>query len=199
MEVNWATPLYEFLWQCNASPLAKEVLDCGAGGEHPPLSIFHQAGYRTFGIELVRRSLMEAREFCARTGMALNILQGDMRRIPFASGAFSFIYSFNAIFFMKKADIDAAMAEIERVLKPGGLCFVNILSTDDPDRKTYNEDGRRIFGTPGFSYHEDDEADVYFANFELLRKEKRRVGKLYQKDWLTQVTLEYIAQKKGWK
>jgi len=120
-----------------------------------------------------------------------------MRRIPFASGAFSFVYSFNAIFFMKKADIAAAMAEINRVLKPAGLCFVNFLSADDPERNTYNEDGGRIFGTPGFSYHDDDEADIYYANFDLLRKEKRRVEKLYQKDWLTQVTLEYIARKKG--
>ena len=35
IEVIWATPLYEFLRQCNVSSLAKKVLDCGAAGEYP--------------------------------------------------------------------------------------------------------------------------------------------------------------------
>jgi hypothetical protein len=47
MEITWATPLYEFLRQCNASPLAKKILDCGAGGARPPLSLFHHHGYET--------------------------------------------------------------------------------------------------------------------------------------------------------
>ena len=42
VEVTWATPLYKFLRLCNASPLAEEVLDCGAGGSNPPLSLFYQ-------------------------------------------------------------------------------------------------------------------------------------------------------------
>jgi hypothetical protein len=35
IDVIWATPLYEFLRQCNASPLEKTILDCGAGGSSP--------------------------------------------------------------------------------------------------------------------------------------------------------------------
>lgn len=196
MEINRATPLYEFLRQCNASPLPKTVLDCGAGREAPPLSIFHQQGYRTYGIEIDPRSLVEAWKFCAESGMTLNILPGDMRQLPFAAGILSFAYSFNAIFFMKKSDIALAMSEIERVMKPSGLCFVNFLSVEEPERNKFNEAGRKQFDTPGFSYHEDNEADAYFANFEILRKEKRRVEKAYEGSKLIQVTLEYIAKKK---
>jgi ubiquinone/menaquinone biosynthesis C-methylase UbiE len=57
--------------------------------------------------------------------MPLNIFLGDMRNIPFASESFSFVFSFNAIFFMTKADVAIARHEIERVLKPNGLCYVN--------------------------------------------------------------------------
>lgn len=196
MEINWATPLYEFLRQCNASPLPKEILDCGAGGDQPPLSIFSQSGYRTWGIEIFERALAGAKKFCLQTGMALNILQGDISCLPFANSSFSFAYSYNAIFFNSKPDIADIMSEIERVLRRQGLCFVNFLSVDDPDRNVFCPEARQRFRNEGFSYHEDDEGDVYFANFELLRKEKRIVEKFDQGKQWKQVTLEYIARKR---
>jgi SAM-dependent methyltransferase len=196
MEVNWATPLYEFLRQCNASSLPKEVLDCGAGGDQPPLSLFHQCGYKTFGIEIAEAALAEAMKFSAETGIELNIFQGNMRWLPFVSLSFSFVYSYNAIFFNSKIDIANIMLEIERVLRRGGLCFVNFLSVDDPDRKIFCDSARQRFHLDGFSYHEDTEADIYFANFDILRKEKRFVEKLYHGDRIKQVTVEYIALKR---
>jgi SAM-dependent methyltransferase len=196
MGVNWATPLYEFLRQCNASHLTKEVLDCGAGGNQPPLSMFCQYGYKTFGIEISERALAEAKHFCEETGMALNILRGNMRHLPFADTSFSFTYSYNAIFFNSKPDIASIMSEIERVLRSDGLCFVNFLSVDDPDRNIFCSEAKQRFHNEGFSYHEDDEADAYFANFELLRKEKRSVEKFDQGKRRKQVTLEYIARKR---
>jgi len=195
-EINWATPLYEFLRQCNGSPLAKEVLDCGAGGDQPPLSIFHQAGYKTCGIEIAEGPLAEARKFCAETGMELNIIQGNMRWLPLENQSFSFAYSYNAIFFNSKTDIAAIMQEIERVLRRGGLCFVNFLSVDDPDRNIFCEAARQRFHHEGFSYHEDTEADIHFVNFDILRKEKRFVEKLHHGEQIKQVTIEYIAMKR---
>jgi ubiquinone/menaquinone biosynthesis C-methylase UbiE len=196
MEVNWATPLYDFLRQCNASPLPKEVLDCGAGGDQPPLSIFAQSGYRTFGIEINPRSLAQAQEFSRTAGMPLNILQGNMRFLPFAEASFSFAYSYNAIFFNSKPDIRVILREIWRVLRRGGLCYVNFLSVDDPERNVFCPEGRQIFHNKGFSYFNDGEAEAYFAGFEILRKEKRFLEKIFEGRWLKQITLEYIGIKK---
>ena len=109
IKVSWATPLYEFLRQCNANSMGRTVLDCGAGGSEPPLSSFYQYGYRTFGIEIAKGPLEQAREFCRDNGMSLNIFAGDMRRIPFADETFSNVYSYNAIIFMTKPDIEIAM------------------------------------------------------------------------------------------
>lgn len=67
MEIIWATPLYEFLRQCNESPLEKVVLDCGAGGSPPPLSIFYQFGYKTFGVEIEEEVLTKANQSVKRT------------------------------------------------------------------------------------------------------------------------------------
>ena len=198
IEISWATPLCEFLRQCEASPLEKKILDCGAGGAQPPLSLFYQYGYRTYGVEILEENLAKAQQFCRDQGMALNILRGDMRDISFASEAFSFVYSFNAIFFMTKPDVVKAMKEIERVLRHGGLCYVNFKSVDDPDRRPFCETApwRRLLSSEGFALHEDDEADAYFANFDILRKEKQGIDKRHGSDRLRQVLIEYIAQKK---
>ena len=199
MEVIWATPLYEFLRRCNLSSLPKEVLDCGAGGSNPPLSLFYQSGYRTYGIEIAQEALMSAQQFCTENQMALNIIGGDMRRIPFPKEKFSFVYSYNAIDFMTKPDIAISMKEITRVLKPGGLCYVNFLSVDDaeswePFCKT--ADANDLLKSEGFAHFEDDEADVFFEAYEIVRKEKRFVDKLWQDRRLKQADVEYIARKK---
>lgn len=191
-KVIWATPLYRFLRECNASPLEKTVLDCGAGGEDPPLQLFYDYGYETCGIEAAENPLKQAEDFCRKNKVELNILKGDMRRIPFKNESFNFVYSFNAIFFMTKEDIASAMKEIERVLGPNGLCFVNFLSVDDPKRNTFC---KPFLGSTGFSYHEDDEPDEYFQNFEIIHKEKRIARKLWESKYLVHADIDYIARK----
>ncbi len=197
-EIIWATPLYEFLRQCNASPLERRVLDCGAGGSEPPLSLFYQYGYETYGIEIATEALDKASQFCRDKGMPLNVFRGDMRTIPFASESFSFVYSFNAIMFMTKPDIARSVREMERVLKPEGLLYVNFVSVDEPDKGPFCETApaRLLLKSERFAQHEDNEADAFFEAFEILRKEKRFEDRLHGSGRSLQVYVEYIARKR---
>jgi ubiquinone/menaquinone biosynthesis C-methylase UbiE len=196
-EVIRATPLYEFLRQCNESALPRTVLDCGAGGPHPPLALFHDYGYSTCGIEIQEEALWKAQQYCAEKKVLLNIFRGDMRAIPFGSQTFSFVYSYNAIFFMTKPDIERSVKEIIRVLKPGGLCYVNFKSVDDPDDRPFCESAfaRHLLHSERFAKHADDEADACFGSLKIVRKEKRREDKVHGTGRLVQVYIEYIAQK----
>jgi ubiquinone/menaquinone biosynthesis C-methylase UbiE len=115
-----------------------------------------------------------------------------MRHLPFRSESFSFVYSYNAIFFMTKENIAVAIKEIERVLKPNGLCFVNFLSIDDPERNTFC---KPFLGSTGFSYHEDNEAEQYFGDFTIIHKEKGIIKKLWKSKYLEQADIDYIAKK----
>ncbi|UCD06174.1 MAG: class I SAM-dependent methyltransferase [candidate division WOR-3 bacterium] len=200
-EIIWATPLYEFLRQCSLTSLDRTVLDCGAGSHGdrpPPLLLFYQQGYATYGIEINDEPLLHAKKFCADNGIPLNIFRGDMRRIPFADRTFSFVYSYNAIFFMTKTDVAVAMHEIKRVLRPKGLCFVNFLSVDDPDRRPFRKDNSasRLLGSRRFSRFRDGEADIYFRGFDILLKEKRIIEKLYEGRRLKQAYIDYIARRR---
>lgn len=196
MEVNWATPLYEFLRRCNADPLPKTVLDCGAGGSQPPLSIFYSSGYFTAGIEIASGPLDEAQEYCLKNKMHLNIIGGDMRCIPFGKESFSFVYTFNAIDFMSKPEVLIAIKEITRVLRPGGLFYVNFISVDDEETwDPFNERGQKLFRNDVFSHYEDDEADIYFEEYQIQRKEKRLTDKLWQGRLTKRAEIEYILRK----
>ena len=197
--VSWATPLYEFLRQCEASPLDRRVLDCGAGGDRPPLSLFHRHGYRTYGIEIANEALDSAQQFCRQHGTPLHVFRGDMRHVPFSSESFSFVYSYNAISFMTKPDIGLAMAEMARVLKPEGLLYVNFESVDDPNREPFSPTGpaQELLKSERFAQFEDDEADAYFQEFQILRKEKRIYERWFDGRMIKNADMEYIARKQS--
>jgi ubiquinone/menaquinone biosynthesis C-methylase UbiE len=199
IEIIWATPLYEFLRRCNASPLPKVVLDCGAGGSPPPLSLFYQYGYKTYGVEIAEKPLADAQRYGAENSMSLNIIRGDMRRIPFRKESFSFVYSYNAIDFMTKPDIAVSMREITRVLKPDGLCYVNFLSVDDAETwEPFCETApvKDLLKSERFAHFKDNEADAYFFDFQVVRKEKRLIDKLWEGKIRRRAKVEYIARKK---
>ncbi len=45
IEVYKQIPLYRFLDYCNGHNKGNMILDCGAGGNQPPLSLFYENGY----------------------------------------------------------------------------------------------------------------------------------------------------------
>jgi SAM-dependent methyltransferase len=200
-----AIQLYTFLNHCNDSSLPKEVMDCGAGcptGYEPPLLRFHEHGYTTHGLEILEERVAVVRRFCAERGIDLDVRQGDMRDLHFPDESMSFVYSYNTIFHMTKADMARAMREIERVLRPEGLCFVNFMSVDDSACGTGEEVGPGEFrqieagGEVIHTFHEDEEADVYFAHFTVLHKEKRILDRRWDDgDTVRQAYIDYIARK----
>ncbi|WP_082650925.1 class I SAM-dependent methyltransferase [Paenibacillus etheri] len=100
MELFKQIPLYRFLELCNESGMEKSILDCGAGGDTPPLSLFANYGYATYGIEMNVEQMNRANQFATDRGQNLNIQQGDMRQLAISDESMSFVYSYNSIFHM---------------------------------------------------------------------------------------------------
>ncbi len=201
-EVFRQTQLYTFLLYCERYQLNKKVLDCGAGGDLPPLAIFKEQGYETFGIEISDEQIRRSKEFEEKYHMNLNIKKGNMMNIPFEDEVFSYVYSYNSIFHMSKDDIRKVLEEICRVLKKGGLTFVNFASIND-DRATIGEkvrEGEYLQEELGekilHSYFDINEAEEYFKGFKVIYKENRiRSG--YRRDGLKiqKGYIDYILEK----
>ena len=192
-------PLYRFLAICNDKCSGKKVLDCGAGGNQPPLSLFSNYGYETYGIENNSSQIDAANNFSKSIGQFLNIIEGDMRSLPYKDSSFDVAYSYNSIFHMRKVDIRKSILEIRRVLKKEGLLFVNFLSIDDSECGSGVAVGENEFeqceeGTVIHSYFNDNEADHYFADMSLIHKEKRIVERYFRGELVKQGFIDYIVQ-----
>lgn len=197
------TQLYKFLSYCNNNEIAleKSVLDCGAGGNCPPLALFSEYGYKTYGIEFKDSQIEKAKKFSEEHNVELNITKGDIRKLPFEDETISYIYSYNTIFHMKKKDILKAVKEIKRVLKPGGICFINFLTINDENfgrgekvgkgEFLQVEDGEKIV----HAYYDIGEAEEYFKDMKIIFKENRVLERIFEGENIKQGYVDYIVQK----
>lgn len=196
-------PLYRFIMFCNETTMNKTVLDCGAGGECPPLSLFSEYGYETHGIEFNSKQLEEANRYANKKGQNLNIQKGDMRKLNFENESFSFVYSYNSVFHMTKADVLKSINEMKRVLKPEGLLFVNFLTTKDLRCGTGVDIGENQYEQMDdnipviHSYFEEDEPDMYFEDMKILYKESRVLERIYEGKKIRQGFVDYIVKKRA--
>jgi ubiquinone/menaquinone biosynthesis C-methylase UbiE len=198
--IVWPSPVNTFLRVITYGreelgfPAEKKILDCAAGGSRPPLGLFYEHGFETWGIDLSDEQFERARAFCTEHGMEINIQKGDMRDIPFEDESFDYVYEFYSLCHLTKAGTALAIKEMMRVLRKGGLCFLGFMSVD-----CWPIMGRRI-GDGEFRLIEhgqevthtvygDDEADKYFAGLEIIQKDKiktwfkGRMAGLSQEDW----------------
>jgi SAM-dependent methyltransferase len=99
----------------------KRVLEIGCG-QGADLSRFVLAGACAYGCDLTPKHCRISRDFVAALGGKTATAQADARRLPYASESFDLVYSFGVLLLVD--DLEAAVSEIRRVLKPGGRVIV---------------------------------------------------------------------------
>lgn len=196
--------LFTFLLYCNGQGLEKNILDCGAGGMLPPLALFKEHGYETAGIDISEKAIERADKFQSEHGIKLNITKGDMKELLYEDNSFSFCYSYNTIFHMSKEDIKKSLVEMKRVLVPGGLMFVNFVSTTDercgigeeerPGEYYEMEHGEKVL----HSYFDENDGEELFEQLGLKRiyKEfRKRIVPKRDGGFITLGYIDYIVEK----
>lgn len=118
---------------------AKRVLDLGCGPGNSTVQVANALGRGVFGLDYARAMLHRAR---ARSG-ALPLVCGDGTRLPIRSATLDAV-TFHSVLYLLP-DRRAALAEVARVLRPGGR--VALL---EPQAGTANTIGGivRAMGTP---------------------------------------------------
>lgn len=194
-----ALPLYNFIKYCEASDLERNVIDCGAGGSFPPLALFHSFGYEVFGIDNSVEQIEAANVYEDEHGIDLNIELADMTNIPRADASHSFLYSYNTSVHMPKSEFVRAISEFKRVVKPGGLIFINFLSYDCD---TYGV-GIKISEGVYVSYSDDtqfihytnDELNDLLSGFEIVYHEKKTISRKMDNEVIKSGFYDYILKK----
>ncbi len=143
----------------------KRILDIGSGPGRDGL-ILQEAGKDMICLdasaEMVKLSIERG----------LESIVGDFDNLPFPKESFDAVWSYTALLHTPKASIQAALAEIKRVLKPGGIFGLGLI---EGDTEQYRE-SLGVNMPRWFSYYTKEEIErlalihtfnlVYFDSFK---------------------------------
>ncbi len=114
----------------------RDVLEVGSGAGQCSRWVAARGG-RAVGLDLSMRQLQHSRRIDDATGVPVPSVLGTATALPFRDGSFDVVFSsFGALQFI--ADLDVAVAETARVLRPGGRYAFSIthptrwMFPDDP-------------------------------------------------------------------
>ncbi len=103
----------------------QRVLEAGCGTGHFAKLAAERYGFHVFPADLEWEGLRHGR----RLGVA-RLTQSDITALPFASGVFDMAISLDVIVHLERGAEAAAIAELARVLEPGGLLIVRVAALD---------------------------------------------------------------------
>ncbi|MFO7955956.1 MAG: class I SAM-dependent methyltransferase [Candidatus Brocadiia bacterium] len=106
-------------------------LGCGDGGN---LVFFAEQGFAVSGLDYAPTALRLAREWLAREALEGDLRSGDMRDLPWPADTFDAVISVKVINHNTAAGVEATIAEVKRVLRPGGYFFATVASHPPPER-----------------------------------------------------------------
>ncbi len=100
-------------------PRGQRILEvgCGRGNAFPSLHRLCAPAYLA-GLDVDETLLADAAEAIANRDLPVDLVHGDVRRIPFVDGCFDVVLDFGTCYHV--ADRAPALAEIARVLRRGG-------------------------------------------------------------------------------
>lgn len=170
-------------------PAAATVLDvgCGLGRNTRYLA---ELGHHMAGIDIAPTAVEQTRAACAELGVAFDGKVSDFTHLPWPDAHFDAAFTVATIHHHLRAGIVQALAEVRRVLKPGGLFYADFPHTGtlaysrnvedvaagllvevEPntfvDENNTMQDDEDAF----LPHHFCDEADLHdlLAGFELVR------------------------------
>jgi SAM-dependent methyltransferase len=124
-------------------PRGGDVLDvpCGFGRHSVPLA---RAGYRVVGVDRSEELLAEAKRRADGEDWP-QLVRADYRELPFADGSFDAALNlFTSLGYLGDEEDTRALAEIRRVLRPGGRLVIETLHRDRLVRQFREQDWRLL-------------------------------------------------------
>jgi len=120
------------MWVYDNVRAGSEVLElgCGAG----MLALLKRKGVTLTGVDLSDECALAAR----RNGYDATF-STNLSSLPFADASFDYVVSLDVLGHIEAEEKNAVLAEVKRVLRPGGVTLHGIECTDHSARKSYDE------------------------------------------------------------
>jgi ubiquinone/menaquinone biosynthesis C-methylase UbiE len=87
-----------------------------------------RGGFDVTAVDLTDNAIRVARQFAQHRGVAIDFRLGNAEQLDFPDESFDAVYSFGVLH--HTPDIEKAVAEVRRVLKPGGTAYVMLYHRD---------------------------------------------------------------------
>ena len=149
------------------------VVELGCGGGQGIVGTALAGAGRGVGVDISEEQLRHARRLRDHYGVDAEFVQADVTRVPLADDAFDAAFSEAA--FQLVSDLDAAVREARRVLRPGGAFFLSVMH---PFRELIDpETGaprRGYHGPPRREIEIDESYDANLVAFDRTVSELHR-------------------------
>ena len=162
------------------------ILDAGCGrGRH--VIYLAQQGFQVCGCDLSPVAIREAMLRAQHAGLAAALHVANLTRLPYEDGAFAAALCVHVLPYHYRAHLVRAVGELRRVVRPGGLLYLDLLACEDAEYGCGPELEPHTFLDPGgmpvhfSSLEEVDEllrglVRERVARFELASRAGTRVG-----------------------
>lgn len=118
----------------------RTVVEVGTGPGRDSTA-FRDAGLSVRGIDLAPASV----ELCRAAGLDVQV--GSVLELPFGTGEFDSAYTVSTLLHIADDDLDTAVAELVRVVRPGAPVVVGVWGSDETREQRW---GKAVYGPPRF-------------------------------------------------
>ena len=180
---KWEQPEADVMAFAQNLPAGAFILDLGAGVGRHALALARK-GFAVAALDAAPEGIVEITRIAAAEDLTVDARTGLMTALPFADAVFDHVLSWNVIYHGDEDVLRATIAEIARVLKPGGTFLGTLLSARRVPSECDKAPGREISrNTWVFEGSGDKIHPHYFCNgrdllelfsaFEVCRLEDR--------------------------